>query len=266
MRIGIIGLGVVGDACKFGFEKNGHVVQPYDPAKGHNDLSSLEDTEIVYICVPTPMNDDGSCDISIVEQAVQNLCDISYCGVVSIKSTVPPGTTKNFDCPMFREIIFVPEFLRERCAIIDFVELNRLLVVGCKNDDVYELVKDCHGDFPHESIKVTPTQAELIKYCHNCFGALRVTVANEFYELCTSLGEEYVPVKRGLLKSGSLPDQYFDVNSNVRGWSSICWNKDLPALLSLADSLNVDMPIMKQTLEANHLYKSTPFKGTRENY
>jgi UDPglucose 6-dehydrogenase len=269
MKIGIIGLGIVGEACKFGFEKQGHEVLVHD-TKLKTSLSPLLACPIVYICVPTPKSQDGSCDTSIVESVINDLTLLDYNGVVVLKSTVPPGTTESmsglFNNYSFSEMCFCPEFLRERSAVTDFVELNNVLIIGAHKKRSQKLIKNCHGDLPKSTICCTPTQAELIKYYNNCFGALRVSFANEFYELCQSMDEDYVPVKRGLLKANNIPDQYFDVNDNVRGWSSICWNKDLPAILNLAKENGVDMPMVEATMESNKKYKSTPFKDTREEY
>ena len=269
MKIGIVGLGIVGEACKFGFEKQGHTVLVHDK-KLKTSIISLLDCPIIYICVPTPKNEDGSCDTSIVKDVLEDLIGISFMGCVVIKSTVPPGTCNkiisDINYYIFSELCFCPEFLRERCAITDFVELNNVLIIGAYKKKSQKLIKECHGDLTKKTICCTPTQAELIKYYNNCFGALRVSFANEFYELCKSLGEDYVPVKRGLLKANNLPDQYFDVNENVRGWSSICWNKDLPAILNLAKEQGVDMPMVQATVDSNAKYKKTPFKDTRETY
>ena len=95
MKIGIVGLGVVGAACKDGFEKLGHKVYGHD-IKLYTSINDVLDTEVCYICVPTPSNEDGSCDISIVEDIVSQLNNLDYDGVVAIKSTVEPGTNKTF--------------------------------------------------------------------------------------------------------------------------------------------------------------------------
>jgi UDPglucose 6-dehydrogenase len=270
MKIGIIGLGIVGEACKFGFEKQGHTVVVHDK-KLETSLVPLLDCPIIYICVPTPSKEDGSCDTSIVESVLDDLLSLSgFNGCVVVKSTVPPGTCekwrKVYDYGAFSEICFCPEFLRERSAVTDFVELNNVLVIGAERKKSQNLIKECHGDLPKKTLCCSPTQAELIKYYNNCFGALRVSFANEFFELCKSLGQDYVPVKRGLLQANNIPDQYFDVNDNVRGWSSICWNKDLPGILSLAKEQGVDMPMIQATVDSNAKYKKTPFKDTRESY
>ena len=72
MNIGIVGLGIIGSACKFGFEKLGHKVLGHDLIL-NTKLIDLINCEIIYICVPTPSKEDGSCDTSIVEQVVLNL-------------------------------------------------------------------------------------------------------------------------------------------------------------------------------------------------
>ena len=121
MKIGIIGLGVIGSACKYGFEKLGHSVKVHD-TKLDSKIIDILNTDICYVCVPTPSNSDGSCDISIVNNVVKELKDYNYRGVVAIKSTVKPTTTEKLKEETGLEICFVPEFLRERCAISDFIE------------------------------------------------------------------------------------------------------------------------------------------------
>ena len=95
MDIGIVGLGVVGTACKNGFEKIGHKVKYHD-VKFYTNIEDVLDTEVCFVSVPTPSNEDGSCDISIVEEVVGQLNDLKYKGVLAIKSTVEPGTNKEF--------------------------------------------------------------------------------------------------------------------------------------------------------------------------
>ena len=121
MKIGIIGLGVIGSACKFGFEKLGHKVLGHDITL-NTKLSDLLGTEIIYICVPTPSKEDGSCDISIVKEVVLELNQLKYQGVVAIKSTIKPTTTKLLQEETNLKVCFVPEFLRERCAITDLLK------------------------------------------------------------------------------------------------------------------------------------------------
>lgn len=266
MNIGIVGCGIVGNACKFGFEKLGHNVYPHD-IKLQTNIKDLNRCSIVYICVPTPMQNDGSCDTTIVESVLEELSLTGYTSIVAIKSTVPPGTTENFKNKYqkyFDDVMFVPEFLRERCAISDFVEHQKLLAIGTNNDYSYNLVIECHGHYPETIVKLTSTQAEILKYFHNTFNALRVVFANEFYEIAKAFDQDYTPIKNALLKTSSIPDIYLDVNENMRGYSSICWNKDVPAIISLCKQENIKIPLIETIPIGNENYKKTPFKGTRE--
>ena len=267
MNIGIVGCGVVGGACKFGFEKSGHTVCVHDTAL-ESKLEDLIDCCIIYVSVPTPKTEDGACDTTIVESVVAGLGHIGYKGIVAIKSTVTPGTTARLAAryPNFKDLCFIPEFLRERCAITDFIENHKLLAVGSNSEETLEIVKECHGDYPDSILPMTPTQAELLKYYHNTFNALRVVFANEFYEVCSALGEGYNEIKKGLLKTSGVPNIYLDVNDNMRGYSSICWNKDVPALIELSKTLGIDTPLIDMIPLANNNFKKTPFKGTREDY
>ena len=111
MIIGIVGLGVVGSACKFGFEKFGHEVVVHD-IKMDTKINNVFCADIVYICVPTPTGLDGKCDTTIVENVVDELAYVGYHGVIAIKSTVAPGTTKRLkEKHPALNLCFVPEFL-----------------------------------------------------------------------------------------------------------------------------------------------------------
>lgn len=280
MQIGIVGCGIVGSACKFGFEKLGHKVRVHD-LKLNTSIYDLLESEIIYICVPTPMKQDGCCDTTIVESVVDKLSDLYYSGIVAIKSTVPPGTTKSIISKHtktvksvttgsiklihpFADIAFVPEFLRERCAISDFVENQKLLAVGANSPVTHKVIVESHGHYPQSVVNLTCTQAEILKYYHNTFNALRVVFANEFFEITKFFKEEYTPIKNALLKTSSIPDVYLDVNDNMRGYSSICWNKDVPAIIKMCEQHGIKIPLTDMIPVANENYEKTPFKGTRE--
>lgn len=265
MKIGIVGLGVVGQASEFGFKKLGHTVIGHD-TKLNTKLTDVLETDVTFVCVPTPCNSDGSCNTSIVEGVVKDLNSLGYNGVVAIRSTVTPGTTQRLFQQHLSSVCFVPEFLRERCAIVDFVENNNLLAVGTDEPKDYELIKQCFGNYPKNHAMLSRTEAELLKYYHNSFSALRVVFANEFFEICKKLDANYTNIKNSLVHSCKLPDIYLDVNDSMRGYSSICWNKDVPAICQLAKELALDLPLMNMIEPANSKFKKTPFEGTREHY
>jgi UDPglucose 6-dehydrogenase len=274
MKIVIVGLGIVGGAHKFAFEKLGHEVRFHDPKiDGSLTYQELRDwrPSAYYICVPTPMKKDGSCDTSIVEGVVKEIHLVDTFATVVIKSTVTPGTTAKLQREYSTlRLAFSAEFLRERCATTDMVENNKLLLVGVANNRsgkiTFDEIVSHHGKYPQNVMMVSSTQAELAKYYHNTINALRVVFANEMYDICNKLGQGYTSVKEAVLLSTGLPDIYLDVNENMRGYSSICWNKDVPALLALCDELGLDVPLLRQIPKSNDNYKKTPFNGTREDY
>ena len=165
MRIGIIGLGVVGGAIREGFQKLGHKVPYYDISHENTSLEDVMNTEICYICVPTPSEPDGQCNTSIVKKVVTELHLENYQGIIAIKSTVEPGTTALISRELNNpNICFVPEFLRERCALSDFTDNHDLCAIGCNTDEQYQKIKETHGHDPKVFKKLTPTEAEFCKY------------------------------------------------------------------------------------------------------
>ena len=179
MKIGIIGVGVVGGACKVGFEHIGHEVKVHD-VKLHTNIDDVLDTEVCYISVPTPSANDESCDVRIVEEVVTDLVSRNYQGVIAIKSTVVPGTSERLSKLLNRDICFVPEFLRERCAEEDFIYNNNVVVIGAKTKEQFEIIRDSHGSLPVHIVHSKVIEAELIKYFSNTYKAMRITFANTF--------------------------------------------------------------------------------------
>ena len=130
MKIGIIGLGAVGTANKHGFEHLGHEVLVHD-IKLNTSIQDVISTEINFLCVPTPSTDDGQCDTTILESVIQELDDNKYKGIIAIRSTSVPGFTQEMiEKHKNLAICFVPEFLRERCAVDDFIKNHKGLAVG----------------------------------------------------------------------------------------------------------------------------------------
>lgn len=262
--IGIIGLGVVGSAVESGFKKLGHEVKIHDIKFG-TKLEDVLDTEVCYICVPTPSCDNGACDTSIVESVIESLISKNYTGVMAIKSTVSPGTTATL-IEKFKNtnICFVPEFLRERCAVVDFIENHDLCVIGTDREDIYEKIKNNHGRYPKKFVKLTVTEAELTKYFNNVYNATLITFANSFYEVCKSFGANYTSVKDAITERNNISDVYLDCNDNVRGFGGMCLPKDTSALNFLVKNNKIDVDFFEMILKENNKYKITVFEGMRE--
>jgi len=263
MKIGIVGLGVVGAACKDGFEKLGHKVYGHD-IKLYTSINDVLDTEVCYICVPTPSNEDGSCDISIVEDIVSQLNNLDYDGVVAIKSTVEPGTNETFRNKYKNlRLYFVPEFLRERCATEDFIYNHNVLVIGADNDEDFEIIKESHGTLPVHIVRVSPVEAELVKYFSNSYKALRITFANSFYKLCEELGANYDLVKDSFLFHGVGEGHYLNVNKEFGGFGGTCLPKDTRGLAYLVDKLGLDLDIFRLIVNENEKFVIKVPEGMR---
>ncbi len=265
MNIGIIGLGIVGSAVKHGFEKLGHRVSWHD-IKDNTKIEDVLDTEIVYLCVPTPQREDGHCDISILESVVGELVEKhSYPGIIACKSTVVPGTTRRLQEKYDNlKICHVPEFLRERAAIIDFTDNHDICIIGTDSDEVFELVKESHGYFPQKFIKLSPTEAEISKYFNNVYNATLITFANAFYELCQAKNADYTKIKNAMVQRDHISNKYLDCNDNLRGFGGMCLPKDTSAISALAKELGLKIDLFQAVVDDNKNYKTTVFEGMRK--
>lgn len=277
LKIGVIGLGIVGEAVKFGMEKLGHEVKCHDIKFPDSKLEHLLDCKIIFVCVPTPMLSDGSCNTTIVEEVIDNFVNlhrntprkweqkVEFAPIIAIKSTVTPGTTdriiEKYALHSSIHFAFVPEFLRERCAVTDFTENHDLCVIGTYDEHVFETIKKAHGKFPKTFSFLKPKEAEFVKYFNNSFGAMKVVFANSFYEVCKQHDVNYMNVKNAVTNIRHIPDYYLDVNENMRGYAGVCWSKDVPALNKLCEGTKVEF--FKKIIEENEKYVKTVFPGMR---
>jgi UDPglucose 6-dehydrogenase len=270
MRIGIVGSeGIVGSTCKFGFEKVGHDVLYHDTKLG-TSIEDVLDTEIIFICVPTPTKEDGSCDISIVESVIEEIhshrlqMKMEKPEIIAIKSTIVPGTTESF-ISRYKDLqfAFVPEFLRERCAISDFTENHDACVIGTHSEEIFEKIKIVHGKLPKKFVRLSPTEAEFVKYFTNTFNAMRIVFANSFYEICNKYDVNYTMIKDTAINMHHIPHNYLECNENMRGFAGVCLPKDLRVLVKMSEGTCVEF--FCNILKENEKYNKTVFKGMRKD-
>lgn len=255
MKIGLLGRGTVGKAVYEGLEYLGHEMSFFDPAYEGSRIEDVLSTDCVFICVPTDQAANGDCDTSIVDRVVKDLAERKYTGLVSIKSTVIPGTTKRLQetYPDLR-LSMVPEFLRAKSALADFVYNHDLLVVGCNNKDDAELLVEIHGSFPENIARVSPTEAEVIKYFNNVHHAMSVTFANITYDVCDKLGANYMNVYKAITKRECINPHYLMANPNMRGYGGHCLPKDTSAWNNLIQNLGLDFGLIQAVINDNEKF------------
>ena len=217
--IAVIGQGFVGGSLTTVFSERGQNVAVYDktgkvapggmgeffiektkkvsPSSLSQFIECVESTDefqsIYFVCLPTPMRHDGSCDTSIVESVLDELSlnnNTSISRIAVIKSTIPPGTTERWNKKYNNRslnVVFSPEFLTEANALDDMRNQDRIIIGGPHNalDRVGNIFNDAFPNVP--LYKTTSTTAEMVKYVANCFLATKVSFANEMYQACKAL-------------------------------------------------------------------------------
>ena len=260
MKIGIIGNGFVGQAIVHGFilHTDDILVYDKDPKRSTHSMEQLVyESNVIFVCVPTPMFESGECDLSIVNSVAQELSQYDCIGskVVVIKSTVVPGTTEKLamDYPNMN-FVFNPEFLTERRARLDFINTSRIVlgsnksIANAKVEELYKL------RFPHTKIiKTDFGTAQLIKYMANCFFATKVAFMNEMYQICEAINGDWDAALNGFISDGRIGNSHIDVpgHDGDLGFGGKCFPKDINAIIKKAEDLGIDPKVMKGAWEKN---------------
>jgi UDPglucose 6-dehydrogenase len=255
MIIGILGLGVVGQAIYNNFSKFRHSLVTFD-TKHDDQFAKIISSDYVFVCVPTDTLPDGTCDLTSVEQCLNDLNLFEYQGVVIVKSTVLPGTTESLQIkhPTLK-LCFIPEFLRQDHATEDYPLHQKHLIIGCNNDEVFEKVKFLHKDFSEKFYKVSMTEAEFVKYFVNTFNALRVVFANIFYESCKHKGADYNKVLQAAITRDAIGhDNYLKCTESMRGFNGKCLPKDTQAFTEFLKRSGISNDLFKSILDDNERF------------
>ena len=241
-KVGVIGNGFVGEAISFAFSSIADLyIYDTDPSRCLNDIESVHNCDFVFVCVPTPMYEDGSQDLSYVERAFEKAKEGP---IYILKSTVLPGTTEylsekhqNF------KIIFSPEFLTERTAKLDMLTQSRIILGG--DLLLTEKAKNLFNQrFKIKNVIQTDSKtAELTKYMNNTFFATKVSIMNEFKLLCNKIGANWEDALKGFISDGRIGDSHLNVpgHDGKLGYGGTCFPKDVNALLSFSKKLDVKL-------------------------
>ncbi len=256
-HIGIIGDGVVGGALRAWFESQHATVASYDPPKGLTERSSIDSADIVFICVPTPYEAGRGFDHSYLLDA---MATIAGSKLVVIKSTVLPGTTDELQrrYPQHR-LIFNPEFLREASAHDDMAHPDRQIVgVTATSAGDASSVLTVLPAAPFVRV-CSAREAEMAKYVANSFLAIKVSFANEVFDLCEHLGIDYATTRDIVAADPRIGASHTDVLADgYRGFAGTCLPKDSKALLDLAARACVPMDVLAAADAVNTRMTASP--------
>ena len=261
MSIGIIGQGFVGNAI---FQKFRHFynVLTYDLQSKlcNSNLNEIyTNCQYIFICLPTPMDKDGSCYIKIVEDELSKLnihCQNNQQEkIIIIKSTISPGTTSKWNKKFPNlNIVFNPEFLTEANAVKDYENQNRIILGGPRKGTT-PLKPVFSKVFPKAKIiKTDSTHAEMVKYTINCFLATKVSFANEIHQICNGLDIDYDKVIEYAIYDDRLGYSHWAVPGpdGDFGYGGHCFPKDVKALIQVSLKMGLLSKILVATDEKNN--------------
>jgi len=207
--------------------------------------------EVMFLCVPTPMGIGGVADLSIVESVVEEVRDLLPSGCVIVnKSTVPVGTAERTEELLVRGDVAVvsnPEFLREGSAVEDFLNPDRIVVGGSKQDAA-ERVAALYAKLGAPTVLTDGPSAELVKYAANCFLAMKLSYVNAVAELCDRLGANIGDVTEGMGYDKRIGQSFLNPGP---GWGGSCLPKDTSAMLQLADAVDFEFRLIRATIDTN---------------
>jgi len=207
--------------------------------------------DVVFLCVPTPQDDDGSADLSYVRAAATEIGPILRPGAVVVnKSTVPVGSFHVVGDALGREDVHVvsnPEFLREGTAVHDFLHPDRV-VIGARHDDAADLVEHLYAGLDAPVVRTDPASAETIKYAANGFLAMKISFVNSVAAMCEQVGADVVAVVAGIGSDRRIGPAFLNPGP---GWGGSCFPKDSRALVSIAREHGYDFSLMRGVIDIN---------------
>jgi UDPglucose 6-dehydrogenase len=263
-KIGIVGQGFVGSAVYEGFKDHHEILRydKYNSDRSDTDLEGLvQNCDVIFVCVPTPMiAETGEASIHIVKEVVEDIdliaSDYDKTPTLVVKSTVPPGTIDYLNSQTeYAEVTFNPEFLTEANAINDFKNQNRIIIGTSDDYDATEVVNVFAKVFPNVyTVVCDAREAEMCKYVINTFLSVKVSFANEIYNICDEYGIDYDNVTDLARLDTRLGNSHWMVPGpdGDRGFGGHCFPKDLQALVHIATSVGQHPNVLKATWKTNN--------------
>jgi UDPglucose 6-dehydrogenase len=218
---------------------------------------AVDDSEIIFLALPTPPGADGSADLKYVLGVADHLGKIikGYKVIVN-KSTVPVGTADKVSAAIAKnfkgeyDVVSNPEFLREGVAVDDFMKPDRV-VVGTKSERAKKLISDLYAPFIRQGnpvIYMDERSSELTKYAANSFLATKISFMNEIAQLCERMGADVDMVRRGIGSDDRIGKRFLFPGI---GYGGSCFPKDVQALIKSSDDVAYDFEILKAVEKVN---------------
>ena len=253
MNIGIVGLGVVGGTVRDALLDAGLTVTGYDRYLDLGEPADLSSAAVVFLCVSTLSQDDGSLETKEVWAAVRDIePHLEDGAVVAVKSTVPPGT-----CDALAEAIprlrfaSLPEFLVATDPSETFRRPDRI-VIGSGDGDVAQMLSGLMTRVAPIApvVVVLPIEAELIKLCSNAMLAAKVTMANELFDVCRRFGVSWSRLQGVVGLDRRIGPDHLTVTAE-RGFGGVCLPKDLDGLIGASRGAGHDPEILRAVAAFN---------------
>jgi UDPglucose 6-dehydrogenase len=274
VKVSIIGSGIVGQATGMGLALNGNDVLFHDidrkklrdlKEKGYETSDNLTEavtaSDIIFVAVPTPTV-DKKIVLDIVQDCTKSIGKVlaktwKYVDVI-YRSTIPPGTTRTKLTPGLENysglkagkdfgVCMNPEFLREKTPLEDFLHPSRI-VIGEYDERSGNALTGVYSQFRGPIIRTTLDAAEMIKYTSNLFLASKISFFNEIYTVC-----EKLKIDSNIVGQAVALDPRIGAYGSVGGkpFGGMCLPKDLTAFLEFADSMGLDLKLLKAVGEVN---------------
>ncbi|MCF7763925.1 MAG: UDP-glucose/GDP-mannose dehydrogenase family protein [Verrucomicrobia bacterium] len=216
----------------------------------------VEQSDAIFIAVPTPPLPDGSVDLSFIERVARDIAAaMDGYKIVIDKSTVPVKTGEKVAETIRRycksqvefDVVSNPEFLREGFAVEDFLKPDRV-VIGVQNQRPVAAMKEVYGPLNAPIVVTDINSAELIKHAANSFLALKISYINAISILCEASGADVTEVANGIGMDARIGRRFLDASL---GFGGSCFPKDLSAFIKISEHLGYDFNLLKEVQRIN---------------
>src|SRR5437868_3925426 len=230
---------------------------------------AVDNSQIVFIAVPTPPQADGSVDLSFIEKVAREIASVlTDYRVIVDKSTVPVKTGEKVAESIRRynrhgakfDVVSNPEFLREGCAVHDLMHPDRI-VIGAQSGQAADLMKKVYEPFMAPILVTDINSAELIKHAANSFLALKISYINAISAICEASGADVEKVADGIGMDRRIGRNF--LNAGI-GYGGSCFPKDIAAFITISEKLGVPFSLLKEVQRINAEQKERFLKSIRD--